>query len=182
MSTTQTSPVGQYAPDFELPSIDGEVYHLTRYRENYAALGAIFLSNVCPIVQAYLERLKQLQTEFAGRGFTLIGLNANDAQQVPDDSFDGMKAFAVEHALNFPYLRDPSQDVARGFGAERTPEVFLLDREGVVRYCGAIDDSPEDPTAARACYLHEAIAQLLADQPIAQPFIPAVGTALKWRA
>ncbi|NJO21237.1 MAG: redoxin domain-containing protein, partial [Spirulinaceae cyanobacterium RM2_2_10] len=77
MRETQTSPVGQYAPDFELPSVDGEVYHLTRYRENYQALGIVFMGNNCPFVQLYIDRLQQLQRDFAEQGFTLIGINAN---------------------------------------------------------------------------------------------------------
>ncbi len=181
MNPTERRPVGQYAPDFELPSVDGEVYHLTRYREQFVALGIAFICNHCPAVQTYLERLKQIQADFAERQFTLIGINPNDAVQVPDDSFENMKAFAASQALNFPYLRDPSQDVARAFGAERTPEIFLLDQSGVVRYRGGIDDSPNAPAAATANYLRTAIAQLLDGEPIATPVTEAIGCEVKWR-
>ncbi len=181
MTQTQTSPVGHYAPDFELPSVDGDVYHLTRCRQAYQALGIVFLSDDCPVVQAYVGRLKQLQADFAPQGFTLIGINANDAAQSPEDSFDGMKGFALEYQLTFPYLRDPSQDVARSFRAERTPQAFLLDQEGIVRYCGALDDNPT-AEAVRVAYLREAIAQLLAGTPITTPFTAAVGSPLKWRS
>ncbi|MBE9115213.1 thioredoxin family protein [Lusitaniella coriacea LEGE 07157] len=170
-----------HAPDFELPGIDEQVYHLTSYREDFRAVGVIFMCNHCPYVRGYLERLKQLQTDFEAQGFTLIGINANDAKKVPEDSFEQMKAFAQERHLNFPYLRDPSQDVALGFGAQKTPEVFLLDREGIVRYRGAIDDNPNDPEAVRQFYLREAIANLLQGEAITRDRTEAVGCSLKWR-
>lgn len=122
--------IGSYAPDFELPGVDGEVHHLAQYLEKYRAIGVIFMCNHCPYVGLYLERLKQIQTDFLASGFTLIGINANDATQYPEDSFENMKAFAATRNLNFPYLRDPTQDVARSFGASITPEAFFIRSSG----------------------------------------------------
>jgi peroxiredoxin len=180
METTYPS-IGSYAPDFELPGTDGLVHHLTRYLEKFQAVGVIIMCNHCPYVRMYLERLKQLQTEFQTQGFTLIGINANDEQNYPADSFTQMTTFAAEHQLNFPYLRDLTQDVARSFGAERTPEAFLLDRAGIVRYRGAIDDNPQNQQAVTADYLRTAIAQLLSKQAISANFAPAIGCSVKWR-
>ncbi|HEY9640910.1 MAG TPA: thioredoxin family protein, partial [Coleofasciculaceae cyanobacterium] len=165
METSYPS-IGSYAPDFELPGTDGLVHHLTRYREKFQAVGVIIMCNHCPYVRLYLDRLKQIQAEFQAQGFTLIGINANDDQSYPEDSFDQMTAFAAEHQLNFPYLRDLTQDVARSFEAERTPEAFLIDRLGIVRYRGAIDDNPQNSSAVTADYLRIAIAQLLSRQSI----------------
>lgn len=172
---------GHHAPDFELPGIDDRVYHLTSYREDFQAVGVIFMCNHCPYVRGYIERLKQLQADFEAQGFTLIGINANDAKKFPEDSFEQMKVFAVDRHLNFPYLRDPSQDVASGFGAQKTPEVFLLDREGIVRYRGAIDDNPNDPESVQQFYLRDAIANLLQGETIARDRTEAIGCSLKWR-
>ncbi|NJR64430.1 MAG: thioredoxin family protein [Leptolyngbyaceae cyanobacterium CRU_2_3] len=180
MEMTDSS-IGSYAPDFELPGTDGLVHHLTRYLERFQAVGVIIMCNHCPYVRLYLDRLKQIQTDFQNQGFILIGINANDDQSHPEDSFERMSAFATEHQLNFPYLRDLTQDVARSFEAARTPEAFLIDGLGIVRYRGAIDDDPQNPQAVQAPYLRNAIAQLLALQAITVHSTTALGCSVKWR-
>lgn len=173
--------IGNRAPDFELPGTDGEVYHLTPYLQNRQAVGVIFMGNQCPYVLRYLDRIKQLQNEFGDRGFTAIGINASDAEQFPAETLEKMKSFAKEHQLNFPYLRDSSQDVAQSFGAKTTPEVFLLDREGTIRYCGAIDDSPDSPESVQQPFLRNAIAALLENREINPVATEPVGCVLAWR-
>lgn len=173
--------INSYAPDFELPGVDDEVHHLARYLENYRAVGVIFMCNHCPYVRLYLDRLKELQTELTPQGMTLIGINANDAEKYPEDSFDNMKAFAKEQELNFPYIRDVTQDVAHSFGAATTPEAFLLDHEGKLRYRGLIDDNANDPEAVEESYLLQAIAQLEAGATINPSVTQAVGCSVKWR-
>lgn len=180
METTGT-PINSYAPDFELPGIDDEVHHLARYLETYRGVGVVFMCNHCPYVRLYLERLKQIQEECLGQGVTLIGINANDATQYPDDSFENMKTFAAHHSLNFPYIRDVTQDVAQSFGASKTPEAFLLDAEGKLRYRGLIDDNANDPGGVQASYLRQAIAQLLNGEAIAPSTTEAIGCSVKWR-
>ncbi|WP_033374025.1 thioredoxin family protein [Spirulina subsalsa] len=181
VTETPRGMIGQYAPDFELPGIDGEVYHLTRYREQLNGVGVVFMCNHCPFVGLYLERLKQIQTEFSSQGFTLMGINANDAAQVPEDSFERMKWFSAQQQLNFPYLRDPSQDVALAFGATKTPEVFLLDAAGKIRYQGAIDNYAESADKVTEAYFRENIKRLLTGEAIAPEFTEVIGCSLKWR-
>lgn len=175
-------PIGSYAPDFELPGVDGEVHHLARYLEKYRSVCVIFMSNCSPYADLYLNRLKQIQTDFENQGFTSIWINANDAHRQPEDSFEKMKAFAKEHQLNFPYLRDPTQDVARCFGASVVPECFLLDSKGILRYSGSIDDNPEAAEAVKLSYLRNAIGQLLKGEAVTPNYIPPVGCSLTWRA
>jgi peroxiredoxin len=173
---------GPYAPDFELPGTDGSVHHLAQYLQKFRAIGVVMMGNRCPHVQHYLDRLKQIQSEFFHQGVTLIGINPNDDSQCPEDGFDAMKSFVIEHQLNFPYLRDVTQDVAQGFGAKWTPEVFLIDQAGVIRYGGAIDNSPQMPEAVTVRYLRDAIEQLLSGGDHCSASIPAVGCAIQWRA
>jgi peroxiredoxin len=173
--------IGGYAPDFELPAIDGSVHHLARYLETFRAVGVVFMCNHCPYVKLYLERLKSIQADFEAAEFTLIGINPNDAEQFPDDSFDNMKQFASDHQLNFPYLRDVTQDVAQSFGAEKTPHIFLLNQEGVLCYSGAIDDNANQPDAVKVTYLRNAIAQVLNQRPVTSTSSPPVGCSVKWR-
>ncbi|WP_421657081.1 thioredoxin family protein [Leptothermofonsia sp. ETS-13] len=174
--------IGGYAPDFEIPGIDGSVHHLARYLERFRAVGVVFMCNHCPYVRLYLDRLKQIQADFQNQGFTLIGINSNDAEQFPDDSFENMKEFASANQLNFPYLRDETQDVAQTFGAQKTPHVFLLNQEGVLCYSGCIDDNPNDPTAVQVPYLREAIAKILSGETITPTSTEPVGCSVKWRA
>jgi len=181
METTGTL-IGGYAPDFEIPGIDGSVHHLARYLERFKAVGVVFICNHCPYVRLYLDRLKQIQADFQDDGFTLIGINSNDAEQYPDDSFENMKRFATEHQLNFPYLRDETQDVAQTFGAKKTPHVFLLNQEGVLCYSGCIDDNPNDLTAVRVAYFRDAIAQVLNGVTITPTSTEPIGCSVKWRS
>ncbi|MEH2082172.1 MAG: thioredoxin family protein [Nostoc sp.] len=175
------TPVGSYAPDFELPGIDGQVHHLRRYLEKFRAVGVISLSNHCSYVERYLGRLKNIQAEFALKGFTLIGLNGSNVDYDTKSSFEKMKAFARCHQLNFPYLWDSTQDVTRSFGATKTPTAFLIDTNGIVRYKGKIDNHPQEPLFVREDYLRTAIASLFKGEEIVIPQTEPVGTTLIWR-
>ncbi|WRH67932.1 MAG: thioredoxin family protein [Planktothrix sp. GU0601_MAG3] len=173
--------INRYAPDFELPGIDDKVHHLARYLKEYRAVVVIFMCNHCPYVRSYLHRLKQLQQDYQEQGVILVGINANDASQYPEDSFENMKIFAREQELNFPYIRDITQDVAHCFGATNTPETFLLDRSGIVRYQGSIDDNSQLAENVTVPYLKNAIAQLLNHEPITTEQTEAIGCSIKWR-
>jgi peroxiredoxin len=175
------TPIGSYAPDFELPGIDDSVHHLATYLEKFHAVGVIIMCNHCPFVRLYLKRLNQIQAEFRRQGFTLIGINANDAVQYPEDGFENMKGFAARNQLNFPYLRDMTQDVARSFGATRTPEVFLIDQSGILQYSGRIDDNAHDPEAVKQHYLRDAIAQVLNGGTPTPATTEPEGCSVKWR-
>lgn len=173
--------IGGYAPDFELPGVDGAVHHLARYLKKFRAVGVVFMCNHCPYVKLYLNRLKQLQAEFEPQGFTLIGINSNDATQFPEDGFEPMKVFASSQQLNFPYLRDETQDVANSFGALKTPHVFLLNQDGVLCYSGQIDDHPNQPEAVQVASFRDAIAQVLKGALVASSSTEPIGCSIKWR-
>ncbi|GAA6614443.1 thioredoxin family protein [Scytonema sp. NUACC26] len=161
-----STPVGSYAPDFELPGIDGQVHHLSRYLEKFRAVGVISMSNHCPYVELYVDRLKNIQAEFGSLGFTLIGMNGSDLTTEPSETFAQMQAFAKAKNLNFPYLWDSTQEVTRSFGTSTTPMAFLINAEGVVCYKGQIDDRPQNPEFVEQHYLKQAIAYLLKGQEI----------------
>ena len=174
--------LGQYAPDFELPGTDGAIHHLARYLDRHRAIAVVFICNHCPYVKLYLDRLKQIQAEFQSQGVTLIGINPNDEKQFPEDGYEKMQGFAIEHQLNFLYLRDLNQDVAQAFKALKTPHVFLLDQKGIVRYAGAIDDNAQTPSAVKVPHLKNAIAALLNHQAIVPASTVPVGCSIKWRS
>ncbi|MEM7555968.1 MAG: thioredoxin family protein [Cyanobacteria bacterium P01_A01_bin.84] len=179
---TINTPIGSYAPDFELPGIDNQVHHLSRYLEKYRAIAVISMCNRCPYVNKYIEQLKSIQDEFTEHGFTLIGMNGADATQNINENLENMKAFAQKHELNFPYTWDSTQDVTRSFGATKTPMAFLIDKEGVVRYKGKIDNKQLDTSSVTEYYLKDAIATLLQEKTISIQETLPIGTPLIWRS
>lgn len=174
-------PLRNYAPDFELPDVHGTVHHLARYLETWQAVVVVMLSNQCPEVNSCIQTLNALQTEFAGQRLAVIGINPNDEKQVPEDSYNRMMEFAHTFGIQFPYLRDVTQDVARTFGAEATPQAFLIDATGQIRYNGAVCSS-SGSSHATTPYLREAIAQLLAGEPVTTPVTQPTGCPIKWRS
>jgi len=162
--------VGRYAPDFELPGVTGQVHHLRYYLTCSSLVGVVFLAHECPFVQRSLPYLKQLQQQFRSANFMLIGINANDGVHSPVDRPPNMEAFADAWELNFPYLRDETQDVAETFGVTHTPQLFLIDQEGVIRFNGGVDEQVEG-----------AIAALLLHRQPPKSHTAIEGTPLKWR-
>lgn len=172
--------LGDRAIDFRLPGIDGEQHTLSDYREREVVV-VIFSCNHCPYVRAWEDRMVKIQADYAGKGVQIVAINANDATKYPDDSFSKMKERAREKNFNFPYLHDESQQIARAYGAERTPEVFVFSKDGVLQYHGAIDDNYDDPTAVRSQYLRDALDGVLGGgrAPVAET--KSVGCTIKWK-
>jgi peroxiredoxin len=171
--------LGEVAPDFALPGVDGQTHRLADFQD-MPVLCVIFMCNHCPYVKATIDRLIALQRDYAAQGVQLVGINANETRNYPEDDLPHMIRWVREKGFNFPYLRDDTQAVARAYGAERTPHIFLFDRERTLRYTGAIDDSTQDPAKVRRRYLREAIDALLANQPIKEVETHAVGCTVKW--
>ena len=105
-------PLGTLAGNFKLPGVDGEEYSLTSFSE-YSVLVIIFMCNHCPYVKAVIQRLIDLQKEVSDQGVRLVGINCNDAKKYTDDSFENMKSVSKGWRMNFPYLFDESQEIAK---------------------------------------------------------------------
>lgn len=119
-----------------------------------------------------------LQREFGDRGFQLVAISSNDAENYPEDSFDAMKERASAQGFNFHYLYDEDQSVLNAYGAERTPEVFLFDQDRRLVYHGAIDDSREEEGVTQD-YLREAIEAVLAGEEPPVTETTPVGCSVK---
>jgi peroxiredoxin len=174
-----TLQLGEMAPDFSLPSVDGKTYALASLGEKPAVI-IVFSCNHCPYVQAYEDRLVAIQRDYAGRGVQLVAINSNDDRNYPEDSFEQMVQRAKRKAYNFPYLRDASQSVARSYGATHTPQLFVFDRQRRLRYTGKIDDNWQQPAAVTRHYLREALDAILKDSEPANPTTHAIGCTIKW--
>ena len=174
-----TLALGTEAPAFTLPGVDGRTHSLDEYADA-EALALVQSCNHCPYVQAWEGRMKEIQRDYADRGFRLVAISSNDADRYPADSFDEMKGRAERLGFNFDYLYDEDQSVATALGAERTPEVFLFDRDRRLVYHGAIDDSRDD-RAVTTHYLRDALDALFAGEepPVAET--PAPGCTVKWK-
>lgn len=172
--------IGQRAPDFSLPGVDGHDHSLSSFADKPVVV-VVFTCNHCPYAQAYEDRLISLQKEFGVRGVQLLAINANDAAGYPEDSFDNMVRRARKKGFNFPYLRDETQRIARCYGAEYTPEVFVLNADRVVCYIGRVDDNWQHPEKVRSHDLRNALEAVLAGKPVENPITHAIGCTIKWK-
>lgn len=170
--------VGDKAEDFSLRNVDGRMISLANYPEAKGFI-VVFTCNHCPYAQLYEQRIIDLHRKFNPRGFPVIAINPNDPEIIPDDSFEEMKKRATDKRYPFVYLIDSMQTVFPKFGAQRTPHVFVLDKNLVVRYIGAIDDSPETPSAARKKYVDDAVTALLRGERPETSFTRAIGCTIK---
>jgi hypothetical protein len=136
--------------------------------------------NHCPYVQAWEGRLSSIARDYADRKVRVAAVNSNDAASYPEDSFEEMQKRAQAQGFAFDYLYDEPQAVARELGAERTPEVFLFDRDRRLVYHGAIDDSRDEDGVGHQ-YLRDALDAILSGEEPAVSETPAVGCTVKWR-
>ncbi len=172
--------IGETAVAFSLRGVNDQQHSLADYADK-AAVAVIFSCNHCPYVLAWEDRMVQIQADYADQNVQILAIGANDSIKYPSDNFGNMKSHAAEKGFNFPYLRDKSQEIATAYGATRTPEVFLFDGGGVLRYHGAIDDNYEEPAAVSSHYLRDALDAMLAGQSPAVASTPPVGCTIKWK-
>lgn len=166
---------------FSLPATDEKGYGPVDFDEK-KILGVIFMCNHCPYVQAVIDRLIAIQADYADRGVQLLGINANDAEASPEDSFEAMQVWAKEKGLNFPYLYDESQQIALAYQAQCTPDIFVFDQERNLTYHGRIDDQWKEPDKATQPDLRNALEAILEGNPAPEPQIPSMGCSIKWRS
>ena len=171
---------GDFALDFRLPGVDGKNYSLKDFKAKKAVI-VMFSCNHCPTVKAYENRFVELQRDYRDEAVMLIAINPNDEKSYPEDSFENMKIRAKEKGFNFPYLRDESQKVAKAYGAERTPEVFVFDEKRTLRYHGRIDDNVYEPNQVSQHYLRDALNALLEGRKILLEDTEPVGCTIKWK-
>lgn len=172
--------IGDNPIPFSLPAVDGKTYSLSTVSSGKKATAVIFMCNHCPYVLAWTNRLVAVAKDYAPRGVAFLGISSNDAVKYPADSFEMMKEFSREHGLPFPYLYDEPQTIARAYGAERTPEIFLFDDKGELRYHGAPDDN-YDETQTQVRYFRDALEAVLNGRQVPQPETQPVGCTMKWK-
>ncbi|GAB3529712.1 thioredoxin family protein [Pontibacter brevis] len=142
----------------------------------------MFISNHCPYVQHILETLVEVAAEYKAKGVNFVAISSNDAMTYPQDGPQQMKALALDYDFSFPYLYDQTQQVARVYEAECTPEFFVYDGKMCLAYHGQFDDSrPNNGKPVTGRDLRTALDALLAKQPVPQEQKPSIGCSIKWR-
>jgi peroxiredoxin len=172
--------LGNKAVPFSLPGIDGKTHSLAEYADKSVII-VIFSCNHCPYVQAWEDRIIDIQTDYNEQGIQIIAINPNDAPKSPEDSFQKMQECARSKGFNFIYLHDATQEVARAYGAERTPEVFVFDQNTILQYHGAIDDNFREPKEVKQHYLQDALDSLLKGEQPPMVETRPVGCPIKWK-
>lgn len=182
--------IGDSAPDFSLPGIDGKTHTLAEYRDAKVLMVA-FISNHCPSSHAVEARFMALIKEHAGKGFAFVAINPNHPDGLTidelgyskyDDGFEDMKRYAADQGFHFPYLFDgETQATALAYGCLATPHVFVFDAERKLRYKGYYDDSRfEDPATVKAPDARNAVEALLAGLPVPVETTKPHGCSTKW--
>jgi len=173
-------PLGTPIHDFSLEGVDSKTHSLRNYSEKEIIV-IIFMCNHCPYVKAVLQRIIELQNEFIDRGVQFIGINPNDATRYPDDSLENMKVIAKENNFSFPYLIDPSQEVAKSYDAVCTPDLYVYGKNRKLVYRGRIDDNWEDSEKVTQQDLKLALENILSGEVVTSKQIPSMGCSIKWK-
>ena len=170
--------VGDKATDFKLKSVDNKMYSMADYKDAKGFI-VVFTCNHCPFAVKYEDRIIDLAKKYKSKGYILLAINPNDPAAQPEDSFELMQKRAKEKKFTFPYLFDEGQKIYPQYGATKTPHVFLLDKNLVVKYIGAIDDNVEDASQVKEKYLENAIAALEKGQEPTPNTTKAIGCSIK---
>lgn len=168
---------GDNAPDFTLFGVDGTTYSLPDFLGKEGLL-VIFMCNHCPYVKAKIGAIVELHEKW-GSKIAIVGINSNDPAY-PGEGMENMKAFAKESNMQFPYLLDKTQEVAKAYGATCTPDPFLFDRERKLVFHGRIDNALEIGSVATEHTMDATMQNLIAGKKISDEFKPSLGCSIKW--
>src|SRR6185437_7873560 len=183
-----TLAIGSSAPDFALPGIDGKIHKLSDYSAS-KVLVIVFTCDHCPTAQLYESRIKQLADDYRDKGVTLVAIEPNNPNAIRldelgytdvSDSLDEMKIRAAYRHFNFPYLYDgETQSVARAYGPQAPPHVFIFDQQRKLRYEGRVDNSQRE-SLVKTQDARNAIDALLAGKPVPVERTRVFGCSTKW--
>jgi peroxiredoxin len=174
-----TLQIGDLAPDFSLPATDGNTYALADFAGT-DVLVVFFTCNHCPYVIGSDESTRATASAFADKSVRFVGINSNSKNTYAEDSFEHMVARMEKHQFPWVYLYDESQEVARAYGALRTPHFYVFDRNRKLVYTGRAVDTPRDATQATVHDLDRALSELTDGKPVSLPSTNPIGCNVKW--
>lgn len=176
--SSQTLKKNNTAPTFRLMGTDNKFYSLADFRSK--CLLIVFICNHCPYVKARIGDLVTLQSKFPESGLQIVGINSNDPTY-QDEGFENMVKFSKENNLNFPYLMDDTQQIARSYGAVCTPDPFLFDQNRRLVFHGKINDAMEPEMTPQVNVMENNIRKILDGEIIEKDFDPSIGCSIKWK-
>jgi peroxiredoxin len=171
---------GWKARDFKLKGVDGKSYTLADVRGPKGTL-VVFICNHCPYVKASIDRIVAEAQVLRDIGIGTIAIMPNDTATYREDSFDNMKAFATKHGFTFPYVIDETQEVARAYDAQCTPDFFGFNAQDELQYRGRLDASRLQPRADTRRDLFEAMTQIGETGHGPEEQLPSMGCSIKWK-
>jgi peroxiredoxin len=171
---------GWRAVDFDLPGVDGARHTIASTRGSNGLL-VMFICNHCPYVKAVLDRIVRDCGELAQSGIGSVAIMSNDTAAYPEDSFRNMQRIARERAFPFPYLYDESQQVARAYRAQCTPEFFGFNAALELQYHGRLDASKTSPVPEARRELFEAMQAVAQTGQGPKQQIAGIGCSIKWK-
>jgi len=175
-----TLDIGDAAPDFDLPGVDGQRYSPDTFADA-ELLVVFFTCNHCPYVIGSEERMNAFYADYAPKGVAMIAINSNETDGHPTDDFEHMVERAKDRGFRFPYVRDESQEVALAYGALRTPHFYVFDEQRKLRYTGRMDDNPREESKATTHELRDAMDALLEGRAVPAPMTNPIGCNVKWQ-
>lgn len=174
-------PLGMRIPEFTLKDTNGDLFSSDRAFGDKGLL-VVFTCNHCPYANAVWPRLIRLARFAAGLYINTVAINSNIHPDYPDDAPEKMTQKIKDLGIDFPYLVDETQDTARAFKAQCTPDIYLFDREKQLVYHGRIDDNWQDESKVTKEELKAAITQLAHGEPVGHDQKPSMGCSIKWRS
>ena len=180
MAFWKTAAIGWKASDFALKGVDGKAYSLADVRGPKGTL-VVFICNHCPYVKASIDRIAAEAKALRQIGIGTIAIMPNDTESYPEDSFANMKAFAARHGFTFPYVIDATQDVARAYGAQCTPDFFGFNAQDELQYRGRLDAARMTPVPNARRDLFEAMKQVAETGRGPETQLPSMGCSIKWK-
>jgi peroxiredoxin len=174
-----TLQIGESAPDFCLPATDGRDYSLADFA-GAKILVVFFTCNHCPFVIGSDEATRAAANRFADDGARFVGINSNSEKIKPADSFAKMKERMAAHQFPWAYLRDKTQEVARAYGALRTPHFFIFDAARKLVYTGRGVDNPGDAANAKVNDLERALGEMASGRAVSVATTNPIGCSVKW--
>jgi len=166
--------IGAAAPTFTLTTLDGKSFSLADAAKSHDAVVIMFIATKCPYSNAYNDRMRDMAAAYEKKGILFAGINSNKTEPA-----DEAIAHAKKHGHTFPIMKDPDNKVADLYDAKHTPEVFVVDRQGKLRYHGRIDENYENPSKVASPDLKNALDALLGGNPIAKAETKAFGCTIK---
>ncbi len=166
--------IGAPAPEFTLSTVDGKTFTLSDAARGHKAVVVMFIATKCPYSNAYNDRMRDMAAAYAKQGVLFAGINSNKSEPA-----DEVVAHARQHGFAFPLMKDPNNKVADLYDARHTPEIFVVDPEGKLRYHGRIDENYEDPSKVASPDLKNALDAMLAGRQIAKAETKAFGCTIK---